>query len=80
MSSVNAPSVQKTLELPDGAALLLTVAKYQGPAGKKIQDEAVLPAVLVGPAIDEEQDEEAPPAKTDAPLNKALELLKAKTV
>jgi len=73
-------SVQKTLELPDGAALLLTVAKYQGPAGKKIQDEAVLPAVLVGPAIDEEQDEEAPPAKTDAPLNKALELLKAKTV
>ena len=34
-------SVQKTIELPDGAALMLTVAKYEGPAGKKIQDEAV---------------------------------------
>ena len=28
-------SVQKTIELPDGAALLLTVAKYQSPAGKR---------------------------------------------
>ena len=41
-------SVQKTIELPDGAALLLTVAKYETPAGKKIQDEAVTPTVLVG--------------------------------
>ena len=41
-------SVQKTIELPDGAALLLTVAKYQSPDGKKIQDEAVTPTVLVG--------------------------------
>jgi carboxyl-terminal processing protease len=71
-------SVQKTIELPDGAALLLTVAKYEGPAGKKIQDEAVIPTVLVGPAVEEEQDEEVPPAKGDEPLNKALELLKAK--
>jgi carboxyl-terminal processing protease len=71
-------SVQKTIELPDGGALLLTVAKYQGPAGKKIQDVAVTPTVVVGQAIDEEQDEEAPPAKGDEPLNKALELLKAK--
>ena len=71
-------SVQKTIELPDGGALLLTVAKYQGPAGKKIQDVAVTPTVVVGQATDEEQDEEAPPAKGDEPLNKALELLKAK--
>ena len=70
-------SVQKTIELPDGGALLLTVAKYEGPAGKKIQDVAVTPTVTVGPP-DEEQDEEAPPAKGDEPLNKALELLKAK--
>jgi len=70
-------SVQKTIELPDGSALLLTVAKYQAPGGKKIQDEAVTPAVVVGQPIDEEE-EEAPAAKGDEPLNKALELLKAK--
>ena len=28
-------SVQKTIDLPDGAALLLTVAKYESPAGKR---------------------------------------------
>jgi carboxyl-terminal processing protease len=72
-------SVQKTIDLPDGAALLLTVAKYQTPSGKKIQDEAVTPTVAVGQAIDEEE-EEAAPAKGDEPLNKALELLKAKAL
>ena len=41
-------SVQKTIELPDGAALMLTVAKYEGPDGKKIQDEAVTPTVHGG--------------------------------
>jgi carboxyl-terminal processing protease len=70
-------SEQKTIELPDGAALLLTVAKYQTPNGKKIQDEAVTPTVVVGQVLDEE-DEEAPLPKGDDPLNKALELLKAK--
>ncbi len=71
-------SVQKTIDLPDGAALMLTVAKYEAPDGKKIQDEAVVPTVVVGPPIDEELGEEAAPAKEDQPLNKALELLKAK--
>jgi carboxyl-terminal processing protease len=70
-------SVQKTLELPDGSALLLTVAKYQTPGGKKIQDEAVTPTVLVESALDDE-DEDTPQPKGDAPLLKALELLKAK--
>jgi carboxyl-terminal processing protease len=70
-------SVQKTIELPDGAALLLTVAKFESPGGKKIQDEAVTPTVVVGQSIEEE--EEAPPVpKDDEPLNKALDLLKAK--
>jgi carboxyl-terminal processing protease len=31
-------SVQKTIELPDGSALMLTVAKYESSDGKKIQD------------------------------------------
>ncbi len=70
-------SVQKTIELPDGSALLLTVAKYEGADGKKIQDEAVVPNVVVGQTVDDEE-EEAPPTKGDEPLNKALELLKAK--
>jgi carboxyl-terminal processing protease len=70
-------SVQKTIELPDGSALLLTVAKYQTPDGKKIQDEAVTPSVLVGATLNEEEEEEAPPAKGDEPLARALELLKA---
>jgi carboxyl-terminal processing protease len=71
-------SVQKTIELPDGAALLLTVAKYESPDGKKIEDEAVTPNVIAGePVVDE--DEEAVPAKGDEPLTKALDLLKAKS-
>ena len=71
-------SVQKTLELPDGAALVLTVAKYESPSGKKIQDTAVTPNQEVGLEQDEDQDAEAPPAKGDAVLDKALDLLKAK--
>ena len=70
-------SVQKTIDLPDGAALLLTIAKYEGPDGKKIQDEAVVPTVQAGQNVEEEQDQESP-AKGDEPLNKALQLLKAK--
>ncbi len=70
-------TVQKTIELPDGGALLLTVAKYEGPDGKKIEDNAVLPNVLVGQSQDDDFDDSTPP-KTDEPLNKALDLLKAK--
>jgi carboxyl-terminal processing protease len=71
-------SVQKTIELPGGGALLLTVAKYEGPDGKKIQDEAVTPTVVVGKAVEEDDEEAAPAPKGDEPLNKALDLLKAK--
>jgi carboxyl-terminal processing protease len=72
-------SVQKTIELPDGAALMLTVAKYQGPDGKKIQDEAVVPTVQVGQTNDDTFDENGTNNnKGDETLNKALEILKAK--
>jgi carboxyl-terminal processing protease len=73
-------SVQKTIELPDGSAILLTVAKFQGPDGKKIQDEAVAPTVVVGrsTADDDVDADDNPQPKGDEPLNKALELLKAK--
>lgn len=70
-------AVQKTIDLPDGGALMLTVAKYEDPAGKKIEDEAVTPNVLVaGP---EDTDEPLPASNGDDQLNQALSLLKAKT-
>ncbi|HYK36929.1 S41 family peptidase [Alloacidobacterium sp.] len=80
-------TVQKTIEMPDGSALILSVAKYESPSGKKIQDEAVTPNVLVAPNLDQylaaEQGPEGPTAQkpethTDDQLNKALDLLKQK--
>jgi len=70
--------VQKTIEMPDGAALLLTVAKYESPDGKKIEDVAVTPTITVNPPIDS-QIEGAPAPKDDLILDKGLELLKAKS-
>lgn len=68
-------SVQKTFNLPDGAAVLLTVAKYETPSGDKIQDKAVTPTV----AVDQpSEDEFAPAPKTDETLEKGLQLLEAK--
>jgi len=82
---------QKTFELPDGAALILSVAKYGSPSGKKLQDDAVTPDVLVAGNFEEPQSDDedsetptaTPPVKPavqmDDQLNKALDLLKAKT-
>lgn len=69
-------SVQKTIELPDGGALLLTVAKYEGPDGKKIQDDAVTPTVEVDQNVENAFDIPTNQPKTDDALNKALQLLK----
>ena len=84
-------SVQKTLDLPDGGALILSVAKYYSPSGKAIQDAAVTPNVQVADAIDDivspDDGEESPNAPedetkqknpTDDQLNKAIEVLKAR--
>ena len=38
---------QKTFELPDGGAIILSVAKYASPKGKKFEDDAVTPATVV---------------------------------
>ncbi len=87
-------SVQKTMELPDGSALILSVAKYAAPDGKKIQDDAVQPNVVVA-SNDDDQDDNGPgtpkgsklgapevpkvqKAQPDDQLNKALEVLKQK--
>jgi len=82
---------QKTFELPDGAALILSVAKYGTPSGKKLQDDAVTPDVLVAgnfadPGADDDSETpqvettpEKPTVQIDDQLTKGLELLKAKT-
>jgi carboxyl-terminal processing protease len=56
---------QKTFELQDGAALILSVAKYESPSGKKLQDEGVTPGVLVASAADA-ADDDAGPADDEA--------------
>ena len=71
-------SVQKTMELPDGSALILSVAKYAAPDGKKIQDEAVQPNVVVASNDDDEDNAPAQKQKSDDQLDKALAVLKAK--
>src|SRR5438445_299886 len=45
-------SVQKTIELPDGSALMLSIAKYYSPSGKAIQDSAVTPNILAADGDD----------------------------
>jgi len=84
---------QKTFELPDGAALILSVAKYASPSGKKLQDDGVTPGVLVASNIDDSvtasDDDTTTPTPTppapqkpsvtvDDQLTKALDLLKSK--
>lgn len=83
-------SVQKTLDLPDGGALILSIAKYYSPSGKAIQDAAVTPNVMVADAIDDvnpdddgaaapQDDDSKPPKNTvDEQLNKAVEVLKSR--
>jgi carboxyl-terminal processing protease len=84
-------SVQKTFELPDGGAIILSIAKYASPSGKEFEKEAVTPGTLVASSTlpnDDDEDEDAAPAPastkkaapaTDDQLDKALSLLKAKT-
>jgi carboxyl-terminal processing protease len=82
---------QKTFELPDGAALILSIAKYESPSGKKLQDDAVTPEVLVASNTDDglDDDDTTPAANQPAPaakpsvsideqLTKALDILKSK--
>ena len=83
-------SVQKTLDLPDGGALILSVAKYYSPSGKAIQDTAVTPNVVIADAIDDAvspdddgaaappDDESKPKNPVDDQLNKAVEVLKSR--
>ncbi|MCL2660077.1 MAG: S41 family peptidase [Acidobacteriaceae bacterium] len=71
-------SQQKTFELEDGAALILSVAKYESPSGKKLQDEGVTPEVIVASSsssdddgVDEDMDDSiSPDSQPAAPAPK----------
>lgn len=82
-------SVQKLIDMPDGAALILSVAKYYTPNGKAIQDTAVTPNFVVADSTEDDaglpdEDQQATPDDqnqkpknpTDDQLKKALEVLK----
>jgi len=83
-------SIQKIIELPDGSALMLSVAKYYSPSGKALQDTAITPNVLVADSNDDflvpDEDENAQPdekqqekekkAAPDDQLKKAIDVLK----
>jgi carboxyl-terminal processing protease len=45
-------STQKTFELPDGGAIILSVAKYASPAGVQFEEKAVTPGTLVASKAD----------------------------
>jgi carboxyl-terminal processing protease len=83
-------SVQKLIEVPDGSALILSIAKYYTPNGKIIQDTGIAPNVLVASSddavvISDDDDSTAAPEpqkpqqKEDEQLRKAIEVLKART-
>jgi len=79
-------SIQKVIEVPDGSALILSIAKYYTPGGKPIQDSAVTPNITVASEDDnilpdDEEDatrpvEDKKQPKEDEQLKRAIEVLK----
>ena len=84
-------SVQKLIEVPDGSALILSVAKYYTPNGKIIQENGITPNIPVASnddliAISDDDDsttseepQKPQQKKEDEQLHRAIEVLKAKT-
>ncbi len=82
-------SIQKVIDMPDGSALVLSVAKYYSPSGKAVQDAAITPNILVADSSDDfiapDEDENAPDDaqkdkqekanQPDDQLNRAIEVL-----
>jgi carboxyl-terminal processing protease len=82
-------SVQKLLEVPDGSALILSIAKYYTPQGKIIQETGITPNIQVAAVDDvvlpDEEDNSAnpeeapkPQSKEDEQLRRAIEVLNNK--
>ena len=84
-------AVQKVIEVPDGSALILSVAKYYSPNGKAIQDTAVTPIIQVADKDDDfvlpDEDQNNPSdeelkktqrtPQQDEQLRRAIEVLKS---
>jgi carboxyl-terminal processing protease len=77
---------RKPLVMDDGSAVILAVAKYYGPAGKSIPDNAVTPSLVVNDpdsasGAGDDDDTDQPPAaapkksEEDVQLKKAVEVL-----
>jgi carboxyl-terminal processing protease len=85
-------SVQKLIPIPDGSALVLSIAKYYTPNGKAIQDNAITPNITVAdnnddfvlPDDDDSSASEAEPEKkartpeNDQQLQRAIQVLQNK--
>lgn len=83
-------SVQKLIEVPDGSALILSIAKYYTPNGKIIQETGVTPNILVAstddlPVVSDDDDnstteeQQKPQQKEDEQMRRAIEVLKIKS-
>ena len=84
-------SIQKIIDLPDGSALMLSIAKYYAPSGKALQDTAITPNILVADSNDDflvpDEDENVEPDQTkderqkdikpDDQLKRAIEVLRS---
>jgi carboxyl-terminal processing protease len=86
-------SIQNVIEMGDGSALILSIAKYYSPNGKTIQDNAITPNITVadaaddlgGPDDDTDIESTTPDTtkkdkqpKPDEQLRRAIEVLKNK--
>jgi carboxyl-terminal processing protease len=84
-------SIQNVIELGDGSAIILSIAKYYTPGGKTIQDNAITPNITVadaaddfGGADDDDNNDNTPDVKKDKQpkpdeqLRRAIEVLKNK--
>ncbi len=63
-------SVQTVIELDDGSALKLTIARYYTPKGRSIQEKGITPDIVV----DQVRMSELKPVSTDEPAQKERDL------
>ena len=70
-------SIRRTIQMDDGGALIISVAKYYSPSGKAIQDTGVVPTVQLAENDNTpELDQDGNPIPGTAPKNNEDNLLK----
>jgi carboxyl-terminal processing protease len=80
-------SLRKTIQMDDGGAVILSVAKYYSPSGKAIQDTGVQPSVQMAendnsPELDQDGNpipDTAPKKSDDNLLKQSIDLVTGKT-